>query len=147
MMKLLLLLLLASSAHAYQNIQPQDISFSSPSLQGVSLGTTTPPTTPLTVYGIIGSSGTSAASVTCSAGTPVLLPNSNSQSGSFTAGSLSTNCTVTFATAWKTAPTFCACNTGTTLYADGTCTKTTITCTAATALTGDTITYFLWGPP
>jgi len=147
MHKLILLLLLSVPAHAAPLVGPQDVTYSSFSVQGVAVGTTTPPTSSLTVYGILGSSGTTAASVSCSAGSPALLANSNSQSGSFTAGSMSTTCTVTFTTAWKTQPTFCSCNTGTTLYADGTCTKTTMTCTAATALTGDTITYFLWGPP
>lgn len=141
------LLLLSISAHAAPLVGLGDLQPNVYVSSAITIGSTITATSPLTVYGIITASGTTPTSVSCSAGSPALLANSNSQSGSFTAGALATACTVTFSKPWATTPTFCACNTGTTLYADGTCTKTTITCTAATALTGDTITYFLWGNP
>lgn len=147
-MKTLLLLLLASSAQAFQQVQPQDVAFSTFNVAALAVGTMTVPTMPgVSVYGIVTSSTPMPTSVSCTAGSPVLLANANNQSGSFTAGSLATACTVTFSRAWNQTPNFCMCNTGTTLYADATCSKTSITCTAATSLTGDTLSYFVWGPP
>lgn len=159
-MRYLLLLLLASTARAAplvgtQDVQPS-IAFTSATVGGAVLTagpggaafagavqstSTVASNLPFT------SSGTIPTAISCTAGTGVLLANANKQSGTFTAGTLATACTVTFSTPWNTLPNFCSCNTGTTLYADATCSKTAITCTAASALTGDTISYFVWGPP
>ncbi len=64
----------------------------------VAIGTTTIAATPgLSVYGVVTSSTPTPASITCTAGTGVLIDPSDSQSGSFTAGALATACTVNFA--------------------------------------------------
>lgn len=143
---LLLVLLLASSAHGFANIEPQDISYSSYAIAGLSIGTTTLNTSRLTVYGIITSS-TPIPTISCSAGTGVVLANSGSQSGTFNAGIGATACTLTFQTAFPKVP-ICFCQVQTVPVAlAATATASSVTCTAVAALTGDVLNYFCWSFP
>lgn len=105
------------------------------------------PSTALSVYGIVTSS-TTTSTVSCNAGTGVMLANSNSQSGFFTAGTLATSCTVTFGTSFPKAPS-CMCNGSVAgLFVNASASATnSVTCSASTALTGDTINYICWGAP
>ena len=145
-MKYILLLLLSASAHAVPLVQPQDVALSSFSFKAVSVGTNTLPAEALTVYGIVASS-TTVPTISCTAGTGVVTAGSTSQAGSFAAGVAATACTLTFTVPFISSP-FCVCQNTVALatYASA-YSKTSVTCTAATALTGDTITYWCWGPP
>jgi hypothetical protein len=141
-----LLLLVVVHAKAAPLVQPQDVSFSTFTFGGVSVGTNTMPTAQgVTVYGIVTSSSP-IPSVACSAGSPVMGANSGNQSGTFTAGAAATTCTVTFKTPWPRAP-VCFCNASTPLALSATTTTTTVACAALTALTGDTLNYFCWSVP
>lgn len=142
-----LLLLLAASASAAPLVQPTDmVRTSSFTFNALAVGTTTANTAALTVYGIVASS-TPIPTIACTAGSPAMTAGSTSQFGSYAAGALATGCTVTFATAFPSTP-FCQCQSNANLlvYASSV-SKTAITCTSATAMTGDTITYFCQGPP
>lgn len=104
---------------------------------------------PSGLQGVITSS-TPIPSVSCNAGTGVMLANSSSQSGFFTAGTLATSCTVTFATG-STFPKqpSCFCNgsiAGLLVNATASATNS-VTCGASTALTGDTVNYICWSSP
>src|ERR1035437_7586129 len=112
-MKYLLLLLLSSSALAAPLAGTQDFQPSISISSAVAIGTTTLPTTALTVYGIVTSSSP-VPSATCNAGTATIGANSGNQSGSLLAGTLAVNCTVTFKTPWPKAP-VCICNVSTPL--------------------------------
>lgn len=143
-----ILLLLAASAHAAPLVQPQDVAFSSFNVKAISVGTTTLPTSGLTVYGIIGSS-TTTPTVTCTNGTPIMTVGSTSQFGSYSAGTLATGCTVTFGSgaSFPSTP-FCQCQANANLLVFASAvSKTAVTCTAATAMTGDVITWNCGGPP
>lgn len=143
----ILFLLLCSSAYAAPVVQPQDIAFSTFQVAGISVGTTTAPTTAESVYGVITSS-TIQGTVACSAGTPILTAGSSDQIGAYSAGTLATNCTYTFKRAWpKTPVCFCASDAATPISLSSLATTTTVKCSAAAALTGDNIFYFCWGPP
>lgn len=150
MIILVLSLLLPISASAAPSILPQDIAqvlTSTYAFPGsVSIGTNTNSTT-LTLYGKITSS-TTIGSIACSAGTPVLDPKSTDQAGVYAAGTLATNCTYTFKTAWPKSP-VCVCGTdaATPIAVSATTTVTSVKCTAAAALTGDNVTYICWGAP
>ena len=104
------------------------------------------PTTALSVQGLITSS-TTIPTISCTSGSPTMTAGSTSQAGSYAAGALATGCTVTFTQAFNSNP-FCYCQASANLlvYASATATNS-VTCTAATAMTGDTIIYFCWGPP
>ena len=142
----IIILFLALRTHAAPLVQPQDIAYSSFSAKAVALGTTTAPTSALTVYGIIGSS-TPTPTATCTAGTPVVTAGSTSQFGSYAAGTLATGCTITFGQAFQSTP-FCQCQSNANLLVFASAvSKTALTCTAATAMTGDTITWMCWSPP
>ena len=146
-MKYLILLLLAASAHAAPLVGTQDVkpnvSFSS----AVAIGTNTAPTSSLTVYGVIGSS-TPIPTISCTAGSPVMTAGSGTEFGSYAAGSLATGCTVTFAKAFPSARVFCQCQaTANLLVYASAFSATAVTCTSATAMTGDTITYICRGQP
>lgn len=107
---------------------------------------TVAPTTALSVYGVITSS-TAIPSFTCNAGTPVGNAVSTNQHGRFVAGASAANCTVTFSTAWPKAPA-CFCNDETTVLAmKAVATTTTLVCTVASTMGGDTITYGCMGAP
>ena len=165
MVKILLLAIFATNAKAAPLVQPQDLNnvavttwtFGVPtSSSGFAGGTgwasqrfavgTSSPTVALTVYGVL-SSSTTSPTVTCGAGSPVMTPGSTSQAGSYAAGALATSCTVTFTQPFNKAP-FCFCQAFANLlvYASAT-TASSVTCASATAMTGDTIGYFCWGPP
>lgn len=104
------------------------------------------PTSALSVQGIATSS-TTTPTVSCTAGSPAMTVGSTSQAGSYTAGALATGCTVSFATTFPKAP-FCLCQASANLVVWASATATnSLTCTSATAMTGDTINYFCWGPP
>lgn len=104
-------------------------------------------TTDLTVYGVITSS-TTQGTVSCTAGTPVLSATTTDQHGTFTAGSLATACTYTFGTAWpKTPDCICQGSIASINVANSAVSKTALTCTGASAITGDTITYICFGAP
>ena len=164
-MKYLLILFLCVSAHAAPLVQPQDlnnvavttwtlgVAASSSNFAGgvarisqsLSVGTSSG-TVALTVYGVA-SSSTTSPTVTCGSGTPVMTPGSSTQAGSYAAGALATGCTVTFTQTFNKAP-FCVCQATASLvvWASAT-TPASVTCTSATAMTGDTINYFCWGQP
>jgi hypothetical protein len=165
MVKLLLLALLATPAVAAPLVQPQDLN--NVAITTWTMGTAvsssnfsggngrvsqtfaianSSPTVALTLYGVA-SSSTTSPTVTCGAGTPVMTPGSSTQAGSYAAGALATGCTVTFTQTFNKAP-FCLCQATASLvvWASAT-TPASVTCTSATAMTGDTINYFCWGQP
>lgn len=146
-MKYFILLLLTSYAHAAPIIQPQDVSFSTWTAGGLSIGTTTVNTTRLTVYGVITSS-TTMGTIACSAGTGVMTPTCTDDHCTYAAGTLATNCTYTFAIVKPKKPD-CVCGTdaATPIAVSATATTTSIKCTAASALTGDNVTFLCLGAP
>lgn len=103
------------------------------------------------VFGVTGgghmvSSGT-IPSISCNAGSPAMLPDSNDTSGEFTGGAASANCTVTFVTAWAKKPR-CWCQDGTNVLAlKATTTTTTLVCTAAVSIGTDAVMYGCVGAP
>lgn len=105
-----------------------------------------------TVFGVSGgghivSSGT-IPTVSCGAGSPAMLADSNDMSGYFTAGALATTCTVTFKTAWTKKPScVAATNAATPIALSVAPTTTQLVISAAGALTGDTINYICFGAP
>lgn len=104
------------------------------------------PTTRLSVDGVITSS-TTQGSVACNAGTPVLAATATDQHGSYTAGTLATACTYTFATPFPKDPD-CFCNSSSaTLPLSATHSANDVTCTGASSLTGITVSYFCFGAP
>lgn len=105
------------------------------------------PTSALSVYGITTSS-TTTPTVTCTAGSPVVTAGSTSEFGSYSAGTLATGCTITFGTAFPAAKVFCQCQSNANLLVWASASSNTaLTCTSATAMTGDVITYFCRGVP
>ncbi len=115
-----------------------------PSLIGAN---TNNPTTAITIYGVLTSS-TTQGTVSCTAGTPVLSATATDQHGSFVAGSLATACTYTFKTAWPQIPDcICQGNLSTINVVASATSKTAVTCTGASAITGDTITFTCWSAP
>lgn len=149
-MKYLLLLLLSVPAKAAPLVQPQDVAFSSFSIKGLSIGTTTVSTTALNVYGVIASSSP-VPSVTCTSGSPTMTAGSGTNFGSYAAGALATGCTVTFAAGFgfrTGANVFCFCQAFASLAVwASAASPTAVTCTSATAMTGDTVGYWCWGQP
>lgn len=143
----LIILLLAVSSHAAPLVGTGDLQPSIYVSSAVSIGTTTIPTSSLTVYGVIGSS-TPIPSISCTSGAPTMTAGSGTEFGSYAAGALATGCTVTFAKAFPSARVFCQCQASANLlvYASA-FSATSVTCTSATAMTGDTITYICRGQP
>lgn len=107
----------------------------------------TSPSTPLSVQGVITSS-TTIPQVSCTAGSGTMTAGSGTNFGSFVAGTLSTACTVTFTNQFPNNRVFCQCQatTNVLVYASA-YSSTAVTCTSASALTGDTITYACQGQP
>ncbi len=146
-MKTLLLLLLAASAHAAPLVGSQDLQPNVAISSAVSIGTTTAATSALTVYGLITSS-TTQGTIACNAGTPTLASTANDNHGSFTSGTAAVNCTYTFKTPWNKVPDcFCTTNAAVPITLSATPLTTSVKCTSASALTGDTIYYFCIGEP
>lgn len=101
----------------------------------------------LSIFGITTSSSVTPT-VTCTAGSPVMTAGSTSEFGSYSAGTLATGCTITFGTAFPSLPVFCQCQSNANLLVWASATsKTALTCSSATAMTGDVITYFCRGVP
>jgi hypothetical protein len=147
-MRYIFLLLLAASAHAAPLVGTGDVQPSVSFSSAIAVGTNTAPTSAITVYGVITSS-TPVPSVSCTAGTGVMTAGSTAQFGSFAAGTLATACTVTFSTVFPFPKTpFCQCQSNANLLVFASAvSKTALTCTAASALTGDTVTYLCQSPP
>ncbi len=104
------------------------------------------PTTALTVYGVITSS-TTQPTIACSAGTGVIGVNATNQHGKFVAGAASANCTLTFSTAYPKAPS-CWCNDESAIVVvQAISTTTTLKCSVAVTMGGDTINYGCMGAP
>ncbi len=110
---------------------------------GVSLQTSS-----LTVTGVILSS-TTQGSISCTAGTGVLSTSCTDQHCTFAAGTLATACTYTFAKPWpKTPDCLAGTNAATPIAVSVTSPGTTsITLTAAAAMTGDNVTFLCNGAP
>lgn len=141
-----LLLLLAASSHAAPLVGTQDLQPNISISSAVAIGTTTAATSALTVYGIITSS-TTTPTVTCTAGSPTVTAGSTSQFGSYASGIAATGCTLTFGKSFPSTP-FCQCQSNANLLVyNSAVSKTQLTCTSASAMTGDTITWLCNGPP
>lgn len=107
----------------------------------VGIGTNAP-TTPLTVYGIIASS-TTVGSISCSAGTAVLSATCSDQHCTFLSGIAATACTYTFGHTLTQIPS-CVAGTDAAIPIAVSVTSpatTSITLTAAAAMTGDNVTF------
>ncbi len=142
-MKTILLLLLAGSANAATGLRAQDFQQAS-----ISLGTTTAPTSALTVYGVITSS-TPSPTISCSAGTGQMSATATNSQGSFTAGLAATTCTITFSsvTPWPKAP-ICIVGEGTSLVTTRVSAVSATAFTAAgTTISSDLIYYICLGAP
>jgi hypothetical protein len=104
-----------------------------------------------TMYGVTGgghvvSSGTTP-SISCNAGTGVMAADSNDMSGQFVAGSAAANCTLTFVNAFSKKPR-CWCNDESAIVVvQAISTTTTLKCSVAISMSGDTLTYGCMGAP
>ena len=105
----------------------------------------------VTMFGVTGgghvvSSGTTP-SISCNAGTGAMLADSNDGSGRFVAGAAAANCTITFVNAWSKKPS-CVCNDESAIVVvQAIATTTTLKCSVAISMSGDTINYLCWGAP
>lgn len=92
-------------------------------------------------------SSSSIPSVACNAGTGVISAAATNSHGTFTAGVGAANCTVTFTTAFPKTPD-CVCADDSSILALSPTNQTTsVKCTAAASMSGDTITYLCFGAP
>lgn len=109
---------------------------------------TTAPTTALSVYGVITSS-TTQGTISCNAGTPTLSATCTDQHCTFAAGTLATACTYTFSQTLTQVPDCIAgTNAATPIAVSVTSpSNTSITITAAAALTGDNVTFICGQAP
>ncbi len=97
-------------------------------------------------YGHITSSGTTP-SISCNAGTAVQAAGSNDMSGQYVAGTAAANCTVTFVNAYSTKPR-CWCNDESNILVIQAISATSsVKCTAAVTMSGDTITWGCMAAP